>query len=80
MGDGTRPRRHHRQPRRAGLDPRRAARPHPRRGRAGRLARQPVPHWGTPDDIADAVAYLVTDGAGFISGQRLVVNGGMHFS
>jgi NAD(P)-dependent dehydrogenase (short-subunit alcohol dehydrogenase family) len=44
-----------------------------------RLARQPIPHWGTPDDVADAVAYLVTDGAGFISGQRLVVNGGMHF-
>jgi NAD(P)-dependent dehydrogenase (short-subunit alcohol dehydrogenase family) len=45
-----------------------------------RLARQPIPRWGTPDDIADAVAYLVTDGAGFISGQRIVVNGGMHFS
>jgi 3-oxoacyl-[acyl-carrier protein] reductase len=44
-----------------------------------RLARQPVPRWGTPDEIADAVAYLVTDGAGFISGQRLVVNGGTHF-
>ena len=44
------------------------------------LAQQAVPHWGAPDDIADAVAYLVTDGAGFISGQRLVVNGGMHFS
>jgi NAD(P)-dependent dehydrogenase (short-subunit alcohol dehydrogenase family) len=45
-----------------------------------RLARQAIPRWGTPDDIADAVAYLVTDGAGFISGQRIVVNGGMHFS
>jgi NAD(P)-dependent dehydrogenase (short-subunit alcohol dehydrogenase family) len=45
-----------------------------------RLARQAVPRWGTPDDIADAVAYLVTDGASFISGQRIVVNGGMHFS
>jgi 3-oxoacyl-[acyl-carrier protein] reductase len=45
-----------------------------------RLARQPIPRWGTPDDIADTVAYLVTDGAGFISGQRIVVNGGMHFS
>ena len=43
------------------------------------LARQPVPRWGTPDDVADAVAYLVTDGAGFISGQQLIVNGGMHF-
>ena len=45
-----------------------------------RLAQQSVPRWGTPDDVADAVAYLVTDGAGFISGQRLVVSGGMHFS
>ena len=44
-----------------------------------RLARQCVPRWGKPDDIADAVAYLVTDGAGFISGQRLVVNGGIQF-
>jgi 3-oxoacyl-[acyl-carrier protein] reductase len=35
-----------------------------------RLARQPIPRWGTPDDIADAVAYLVTDGAGFILGQH----------
>ena len=44
------------------------------------LTRQPVPRWGTPDDIADAVAYLVSDGAGFVSGQRLVVNGGFHFA
>ena len=43
------------------------------------LRRQPVPRWGTPDDVADAVAYLVSDGAGFVSGQRLVVNGGFHF-
>jgi 3-oxoacyl-[acyl-carrier protein] reductase len=44
------------------------------------LTRQPVPRWGTPDDIADAVAYLVSDGAGFVTGQRLVVNGGFHFT
>lgn len=44
-----------------------------------RLAQQAVPRWGTPDDVAEAVAYLVSDGAGFISGQRLVVNGGTHF-
>ena len=43
------------------------------------LTRQPVPRWETPDDVADAVAYLVSDGAGFVSGQRLVVNGGFHF-
>nr|MBA2558865.1 SDR family oxidoreductase [Propionibacteriales bacterium] len=42
--------------------------------------RQPVPRWGTPDDVADAVAYLMSTGAGFVSGQRLVVNGGFHFS
>lgn len=44
------------------------------------LSRQPVPRWGTPEDIAHAVAYLVSDGAGFVSGQRLVVNGGFHFT
>jgi NAD(P)-dependent dehydrogenase (short-subunit alcohol dehydrogenase family) len=35
---------------------------------------------GSPDDVADAVAYLVSEGAGFVSGQRLVVNGGFHFA
>lgn len=44
------------------------------------FARQPIPRWGTPDDVADAVAYLMSEGAGFVSGQRLVVNGGFHFS
>ncbi len=31
---------------------------------------------GTPADIADAVALLVGDGAGWISGQNIFVNGG----
>ena len=35
--------------------------------------------WGTPDDVAGAVSYLVSEGAGFVSGQRIVVNGGFHF-
>ncbi|UGQ12566.1 SDR family oxidoreductase [Yinghuangia sp. ASG 101] len=36
----------------------------------------PVGHLGTPDDIAAAVAYLSSDGAGFVTGQVLGVNGG----
>ena len=37
---------------------------------AGRLA--------MPDEIADAVAYLASDGAGYITGANLSVNGGLH--
>jgi 3-oxoacyl-[acyl-carrier protein] reductase len=31
---------------------------------------------GVPDDIAEAVAFLASDGANFITGQRISVNGG----
>jgi 3-oxoacyl-[acyl-carrier protein] reductase len=31
---------------------------------------------GTPGDIAHAVSFLVSEGAGFITGQRIVVDGG----
>lgn len=44
------------------------------------MTRQAVQRWGVPDDIADAVAYLVSEGAAFVTGQCLVVNGGTHFS
>jgi acetoacetyl-CoA reductase len=37
---------------------------------AGRLAR--------PEEIADAVAYLASEGAGYITGTNLSVNGGLH--
>jgi 3-oxoacyl-[acyl-carrier protein] reductase len=40
------------------------------------LARIPVGRLGTPDDVAAAVAFLVSDEAGFISGITLDVNGG----
>ncbi|MGO8863874.1 MAG: SDR family NAD(P)-dependent oxidoreductase [Acidimicrobiales bacterium] len=36
----------------------------------------PMGHLGTPDDIAAAVAFLVSEEAGFITGQTLGVNGG----
>jgi 3-oxoacyl-[acyl-carrier protein] reductase len=31
---------------------------------------------GTPQDIAHAVSFFASDAAGFITGQRLVVDGG----
>jgi 3-oxoacyl-[acyl-carrier protein] reductase len=31
---------------------------------------------GTPRDVAHAVSFLASDDAGFITGQRIVVDGG----
>jgi 2-hydroxycyclohexanecarboxyl-CoA dehydrogenase len=38
----------------------------------------PLGHLGTGDDIAAACAFLTSDGAGFITGQVLGVNGGSY--
>jgi 3-oxoacyl-[acyl-carrier protein] reductase len=40
------------------------------------LASVPAGRMGTPDDIAQAVSFLASEGAGFITGQRIVVDGG----
>ena len=37
----------------------------------------PLGRWGAPHDVAEAVAYLCGEGAGFVTGQTLLVNGGM---
>ncbi|NLF72493.1 MAG: 3-oxoacyl-ACP reductase FabG [Candidatus Anammoximicrobium sp.] len=37
----------------------------------------PVRRWGVPQDIADAVLYLASDEASFVTGQTLCVNGGL---
>ena len=39
------------------------------------LATIPAGRWGTPDDPAAAVAFLASEGAAFINGQSLGVNG-----
>lgn len=36
----------------------------------------PMRHMGVPGDVAQAVAYLAGEGSGFVTGQRLAVNGG----
>ncbi len=39
--------------------------------------RTPAGRWGLPQDLAAAVAFLASDEAGFITGQTLVVDGGL---
>ena len=36
-----------------------------------------TPRLGTPEDIANLVAFLVSDEAGFITGETIVVDGGL---
>jgi 3-oxoacyl-[acyl-carrier protein] reductase len=38
----------------------------------------PLQRVGQPEDVADAVMLLLSDGARFITGQRLVVDGGQY--
>jgi NAD(P)-dependent dehydrogenase (short-subunit alcohol dehydrogenase family) len=40
-------------------------------------ARQPLGRLGMPDEIAEAVAYLASDAAGFVTGSVFVIDGGL---
>jgi len=37
----------------------------------------PLGRWGTPEDVAQAAVYLASDAAAFVTGQALLVNGGV---
>jgi 3-oxoacyl-[acyl-carrier protein] reductase len=44
------------------------------------LAQIPLGCLGTPEDVAETVAFLCSNGAKYITGQVISVNGGMHFN
>jgi len=46
--------------------------------RAAYIEAIPLRRLGQPQDIADAVAFLASDKAGYITGQVIAVNGGMY--
>jgi 3-oxoacyl-[acyl-carrier protein] reductase len=48
--------------------------------RSAYLATIPAGRMGTPDDIAHAVSFFASEAAGFITGQRLAVDGGRALS
>lgn len=46
---------------------------------AARAATFPVPRMGTPEEIADLIAWLAGPRAGFVTGQVFHINGGVYF-
>lgn len=48
--------------------------------RDGMLAQIPLGRWSTTDEAVKAVCFLLSDGASYITGQHLGVNGGFHIS
>lgn len=45
--------------------------------RAARESKVPLGRLGTAEDVAEAVLWLASDGAGYVTGQNLVVDGGV---
>ena len=44
---------------------------------AGALARVPMARWGRPEEIADAALFLASESSSFMTGQELIVDGGL---
>ncbi|MPN14839.1 3-oxoacyl-[acyl-carrier-protein] reductase FabG [bioreactor metagenome] len=49
----------------------------PEAAKSSLMASIPMARLGAPEDVAEAVAFLAGDGAGYITGQVLGVDGGM---
>jgi len=45
--------------------------------RAAFIARQPMGRLGTPEEIAELAVYLASDAAAFITGQAVIIDGGL---
>ncbi|MDR0827226.1 MAG: 3-oxoacyl-[acyl-carrier-protein] reductase [Desulfovibrio sp.] len=50
----------------------------PESAKAQYLMNIPLKRFGAPEDVAEAVLFLASDKAGYITGQVLAVNGGMY--
>ena len=44
------------------------------------LAQIPMGRWATPEEVVKTVCFLLSDGASYITGQHIAVNGGFHIS
>ncbi len=42
------------------------------------IAQIPVGRLGTPEEVAHAVAFLVAESSGFVTGSNLTINGGQY--
>lgn len=48
--------------------------------RDGMLAQIPLGRWATPGEVVKTICFLLSDAAGYVTGQHLAVNGGFHIS
>lgn len=49
----------------------------PQRAKADALARHAMRRFGRPEDVAEAILWLVSDASGFVTGQCFTIDGGL---